>query len=352
MDVFCKRLAFISFIFFFSSSCSNRGNLFMSGIPVSRRVSADTEITLHPYDTITSNALVAASSIVAKVDSFLVFATSSEEYSFIVYNEKTDCVELEFPKKGRGPNEQVFSKISQIRRSNGSVEVDILGLNEHSILTIDLYRSIENKQMEVVRRTELPPNTMYAHFYGNSIACIVLFDEYDYTLQILNATSLERENILLPFGLDVYDPGFITCTWRMKEDGTKCLWAMQWANKFNILDLENLDNSASFSTSRRILPDRVLFDRISDKSPAAVTSYYTTAQVTDDDIFLLYRGVSGEDVNKTKPLEIQNFSWEGIYRNRFLIHDAIDTFIVTEGSDEIYGFSWDESRVYKYSLSL
>ena len=342
-------LAVVCLIFFIMSSCTNNSNLFMSGIAVKSRVKPDVEIMLSSYETITSDALVNARSIVAKIDSFLVFSTASDDYSFIVYNEFSDSIVLMFPNKGRGPDEQIFSIISQIRRNNESVEIDVLGLNEHSVLTIDFYHSIE-QHVDIIRKTELPPNTMYTHSFGEKIAGIVLFDEYDYTLQIFDAESMEREDLMLPFGLSV-DPGFITSTCVMKEDGTKCLWAMQWANKFNILDLGNLDKSASYSTSRRKISDKQLYAGISEMPPASVPVYYSAARVTNDDIYLLFRGFSNEDMDKQNQMEIQNFSWEGHFKYRYLITDIIDSFIVSDDSSTIYGYSWDESKVYKYSLN-
>lgn len=343
-------LASVCMMFFFLTSCSNNSNLFMSGIAVKSRVKPDMEIMLSSYETITSDALVNARGIEAKIDSFLVFSTASEDYSFIVYNENADSIVLMFPNKGRGPDEQILSTITQIRRSDESVEIDVLGLNEHSILTIDFYRSIEQQHVDVIKKTELPQNTMYAHSFGAKIAGIVLFDEFDYTLQFFDAQSMEREDLILPFGLSV-DPGFITSTCVMKEDGTKCLWAMQWANKFNILDLGDLEKSASYCTSRKKISDKQLYASISEMPPASVPVYYSAARVTNNDVFLLYRGFSNEDTDKQKQMQIQRFSWDGHFKNRYLMNCIIDSFIVSEDASLVYGYSWDESKVYKYSLN-
>lgn len=352
MSVVYRRnvvFAFICIMFIFAASCSNKENLFMSGIAIKKRAKPDAEITLSPYESITSATLDIARSIQVKIDSFLVFSTASNAFSFMVYNENADSVVLVFPSKGRGPDEQLLSTITQVRRNNGSVEIDVLGLNEHTILTIDFYRSIAQRHPVVIKRTELPQNTTYAHSFGESLAGIVLFDEYGYTLQVFNAGSMEREDLMIPFGFDV-DLGFVTSTCIMKEDGTKCLWAMRWMNKFNILDLENLNKSASFSTARRIVTDKQLYADISEMHPASVTTYYTGAQVTNSDVFLLYRGFSNDEANNRKQMEIQNFSWEGHFKNRYLIKEIVDSFVVSDDASTVYGYSWDESKIYKYSL--
>lgn len=348
MKVVCKvnytLFAFICMMLL--ASCSNKGNLFMSGIAVKSRVKPDAEITLQPYETFTSDVLYAARRIETKIDSFLIFSTQSADYSFMVYNEKADSVVFEFPNKGRGPDEQILSKITQVRRNNGSVEIDLLGLNEHNMMTIDLYRSIDEQHVVIIKRTELPQNTIYAHSFGESLAGIVLFDEYDYTLQLFDE-KMERTDLILPFGLSV-DPGFITSTCIMKEDGTKCLWAMQWMNKFNILDLDNLSNSASFSTSRKTVSDKQLYASVSEMSPSSVTAYYTAAHATNNSIFLLYMGSPFEDVKRQ--MEIQNIDWDGHFKYRYKIEDTIDSFVVSEDESAVYGYSWDGTRVYKYSL--
>ena len=243
----------------------------------------------------------------------------------------------------------MFSKITQIRHRNDVVEIDVLGLNEHNIYTVDLYRSIEKQHIEIIRKTVVPMNTTYTHLYGNTRACVVLYDEYDYTLQFFNGENMERENLLLPFGMDIYDPGLISSTCIMKDDGTKCLWAMQWMDKFNILDIKNTDKSGSFTTSRKRISDRELFATISEKTPSSVAMFYTTAQVTNDDIYMLYNGFSNDE-SEGEPRQIQNFSWEGKYKRRFIINEKIDSFIVSNDGTMIYGYSWDELKVYKYLL--
>ena len=350
MNVVCrfnyKLFVLICLMFLYLTSCSNEDNFFMSGIAVKSRVKPDAEITLQPYETFSSDDLYAARSIETKIDSFLIFSTKSAEYSFMVYNENAKRVVFKFPNKGRGPDEQILSKITQVRRNNGSVEIDLLGLNEHGIMTIDLYRSIDEQHVAVIKRTELPQNTIYAHSFGESMAGIVLFDEYDYTLQLFNE-DMERTDLILPFGLSV-DPGFITSTCIMKEDGTKCLWAMQWVNKFNILDIDDLSNSASFSTSRKTVSDKQLYASISEMSPSSVTAYYTAAHATNNSVYLLYMGSPFEDVKRQ--MEIQNFDWDGHFKYRYKIEDTIDSFVVSEDESTVYGYAWDESKVYKYSL--
>lgn len=352
MGIARKKIDILSGLFLtllFTTSCSNRSDLFISGIAVQRRVKADAEINLSPSETIASDALFTAKGILAKIDSFLVFSSGSSEYSFLVYNENEDSVVLEFPKKGRGPDEQTVSSITQVRRANGSVEIDILGLNEHSIMTMDFYRSIEKQHVEVIRKTELPPNTTYVHTSDDTVAGIVLFDEYDYSLQLFDVGSMERKGTFLPFSPDA-NSGFITGTCLMKDDGTKCLWAMQWMDKFNILDLNNADRSASYSTSLETMPDLQLYDHIKDMPPASVTAYYTSARVTDSDIYLLYSGFSIDEADKMTQMEIQNFSWDGRYKNRYIISEIIDSFVVSDDGSAIYGYSWNEYKLYKYNL--
>ena len=111
---------FICIMFIFATSCSGKENLFMSGIAVKKRVKPDAEITLFPYEVTTSAVLDVARSIEVKIDSFLVFSTASNAYSFMVYNENADSAVLVFPNKGRGPDEQLLSTITQVRRNNGS----------------------------------------------------------------------------------------------------------------------------------------------------------------------------------------------------------------------------------------
>jgi len=335
------------------TSCSDKGNFFMSGkAPLYVRAKPDAGMTLQPYRTITSDTLYVAGSLVAEIDSFLIFRTrSAADYSFMVYNENADSVVLTFPKKGRGPNELLLSIITRIRRTAESVEIDILGLNEHKILTVDLYRSMEQQKTVVVNQIEMPQNTQDAYSFGESIAGLVLFDEYDYSLQVFNAKTMERERLFLPFGLDV-DPGNITSACIMKEDGTKCLWAMLWMDKFNILDLEDEGKSASFTTSKKTVSDSKLFPIITEMPLEAVKEYYYTARATDNDIFMLYRGFSDvESSQKQLPQEIQNFDWDGHFKNRYVVNEMFGSFVVSEDGSTLYAYASDESKVYVYSLN-
>jgi hypothetical protein len=325
----------------------------MSGkAPLYVRAKPDAGMTLQPYRTITSDTLYVAGSLVAEIDSFLIFRTrSAADYSFMVYNENADSVVLTFPKKGRGPNELLLSIITRIRRTAESVEIDILGLNEHKILTVDLYRSMEQQKTVVVNQIEMPQNTQDAYSFGESIAGLVLFDEYDYSLQVFNAKTMERERLFLPFGLDV-DPGNITSACIMKEDGTKCLWAMLWMDKFNILDLEDEGKSASFTTSKKTVSDSKLFPIITEMPLEAVKEYYYTARATDNDIFMLYRGFSDvESSQKQLPQEIQNFDWDGHFKNRYVVNEMFGSFVVSEDGSTLYAYASDESKVYVYSLN-
>lgn len=347
-----KLIALIMGAMIAAVSCSDKGNFFMSGkAPLYVRAKPDAGMTLQPYRTITSDTLYVAGSLVAKIDSFLIFRTrSAADYSFMVYNENADSVVLTFPKKGRGPNELLLSIITRIRRTAESVEIDILGLNEHKILTVDLYRSMEQQKTVVVNQIEMPQNTQDAYSFGESIAGIVLFDEYDYSLQVFNAKTMERERLFLPFGLDV-DPGNVTSSCIMKEDGTKCLWAMSWMDKFSILDLEDEDKSASFSTSKKTVSDSKLFPVITEMPVESVKEYYYTARATDNDIFMLYRGFSDvESSQKQLPQEIQNFDWDGHFKNRYVVNEMFGSFVVSEDGSTLYAYASDESKVYVYSL--
>ena len=244
----------------------------------------------------------------------------------------------------------LLSIITRIRRTAESVEIDILGLNEHKILTVDLYRSMEQQKTVVVNQIEMPQNTQDAYSFGESIAGVVLFDEYDYSLQVFNARTMERERLFLPFGIDV-DPGNVTSTCVMKDDGTKFLWAMSWMDKFNILDLEDESKSASYTTSRKTVSDRQLFATITEMPLASVKEYYYTARATGNDIFMLYRGFSDEESGqKQLPQEIQKFDWDGHFKNRYVVNEMFGSFVVSEDGTTLYGYVSDESKVYVYSL--
>ena len=345
-------LAFVFIILIIASSCSNKGNFFMSGkAPLHVRVKPDAETVLLPYQTITNDTLYVAESLFAKIDSFLIFRVNEAAgYSFMVFNENTGNVVLGFPKIGRGPGEQILSKLTQVRRNNGTVEIDCLGLSEHSILAVDLYRSIQQQKTVVVNQIDLPQNTMYAYSFGESLAGIVLFDEYDYSLQVFNARTMERERLFLPFGLEV-DPGNVTSVSVMKEDGTKCLWAMSWMDKFNILDLEDEAKSVSYTTSRKTVSDRQLFATITEMPIDSVKDYYCSARAVGDNVYMLYKGSSIEERNQRNlPREIQNFDWDGHFKNRYIVNEKFGSFVVSEDGSTLYGYSSNESKVYVYSL--
>lgn len=347
-----KLIALIMGAMIAAVSCSDKGNFFMSGkAPLHVRVKPDVEMTLRPYKTITSDTLYVAQSLFAKIDSFLFFRVNEAAgYSYMVFNENTGKAVLGFPIIGRGPGEQILSRLTQFRRNNGTVEIDFLGLNENNILTVDLYRSIEQQKTVVIKQVELPQYTRYTFSFAESLAGIVLFDEYDYSLQIFNAETMERERLFLPFGLDV-DPGNVTSSCIMKEDGTKCLWAMAWMDKFNILDLEDEDKSASFSTSRRTVSDRQLFATITQMPIDSVKDYYGNVQAIGDDIFMLYRGFSVEERSqKQQTMEIQNIDWDGHFKNRYIVNEMFSNFVVSEDGTTLYGYVSDESKVYVYSL--
>ena len=347
-----KLIALIMGAMIAAVSCSDKGNFFMSGkAPLYVRAKPDAEMTLQPYRTITSDTLYVAGSLVAKIDSLLIFRVNKATgYSYMVFNENTGNAVLGFPIIGRGPGEQILSSLTQFRRNNGTVEIDFLGLNENNILTVDLYRSIEQQKTVVVNQIEVPKYTQDACSFGESIAGIVLFDEYDYSLQVFNAKTMERERLFLPFGLDV-DPGNVTSDFIMKEDGTKCLWAMLWMDKFNILDLEDEGKSASFTTSKKTVSDSKLFPIITEMPLEAVKEYYYTARATDNDIFMLYRGFSDvESSQKQLPQEIQNFDWDGHFKNRYVVNEMFGSFVVSEDGSTLYAYASDASKVYVYSL--
>lgn len=343
-------LAFVFIILIIASSCSNKGNFFMSGkAPLHIRIKPDAEITLHPYKTITSDTLYVAGGIAAKIDSFLIFrADKAAGYSYMVLNENTGNVVLGFPKIGRGPGEQILSHLTQLRRKDGTVEIDFLGLNEHNLLTVDLYRSIEQQKTVVVNQVDLPQNTMDAYSFGEAVAGVVLFDEYDYSLQVFNAKTMERGRMFLPFGIDV-DPGNVSSTCVMKEDGTKCLWAMGWMDKFDILDLEDEGKSASYTTSKKTVSDRQLFATITKMPLDSVRTYYCDAMAIDNDIFMLYISYEGQG-QKHWAREIQNFDWDGHFKNRYIVNEIFGSFVVSEDGSTLYASDPDEPKVYVYSL--
>ena len=345
-----KQVALILGAMVAAMSCSGEGNFFMSGkAPLRVREKPDAEMTLHPFRTITSDTLYVAGGSAAKIDRCLIFrANKASGYSYMVFNENSGEAVMGFPKIGRGPGEQILSHLTQVRRNNGIVEIDFLGLNEHNLLTVDLYRSIEQQKTVVVNQVDLPQNTMDAYSFGESVAAIVLFDEYDYALQVFNAKTMERERLFLPFGLDV-DPGNVSSNCIMKEDGTKCLWAMSWMDKFNILDLEDESESASYTTCRKTVSDRQLFATITKMPIDSVRSYYCNAQAIDDDIFMLY--ISDEGPGRKKwPREIQNFDWDGHFKNRYIVNEVFGSFVVSEDGSTLYAPDPDEPKVYVYSL--
>lgn len=306
---------------------------------------------VQPADSIKGSALEGVIGVGSVEDSIAILFLPEDSYVCRAVNMNTlDYVDL--INVGRGPNEIISGLFSAKRKVEGATLIDIVALNEHYIMTIDLGRTMSDKQISVVETTPLYPTARGSFIVDDQVLSKVVMDEDGayYSLKMFDSKTMAVNRTDYIFGKDEFvaynDPLFVSCN-RIKPDRTRLCMGMFFFDEIEIYDIEGL-NHISCTTDKHSKSGSII-KKMKDGGQFGECLYYKCVDVTNDYIYALHYGFEYEEIDSAPLVHLHVFSWDGVLEDMFAVAEPLTTIAVSEDGRTMYGWT-DNEVLYKYIL--
>ena len=335
----------LSAVFVFSS-CNGNQRVFQIGESIVSRI-PDVEKTLTASETFTGPCFEGSYSVYTISDSVLVLNIREDNHIFRAFNTRNNSY-VDFMGKGRGPKEFVTGSISGVRTINNTILIDIVGINEQVLYSIDFNSTIKEGKTVIRERLDLLPETMSTYIIGDDLLSEVYNDDDIISLKLYNKNNRIVSRMEQPFGGDEYlavcQP-LLGSVKRVKPDGALFSMAMIYFNEVNIFDIKG-NNHMSVSITKHTNDLSIVNDYLKNGHTDQI--YYWGGDVSDDAIYALYYNCDIGLIEDTLPV-IHVFSWDGQLKAIYHLNESLRSITVSKDGRSLYGVSWDEV-IYKYDL--
>lgn len=295
-----------------------------------------------------------------KLDSLFIF-TVKQDTIFKVFDLNERFIGG-FARIGRGPGElELPTYVPDVRRYNNKME--LLIFNQHMAVAtlIDLEKSIKEEKIIPSKEIEFPkelrgamPTDMYMlsdynligtyddKFYGrldnkrggfiynSELKSFELFDLKNYTVV---------PDLLLP------SVNINARSSKISPDRTKMALAHLYAPVLEIVDIRTKEVKTIYHTDER--KEQYRSEDVVDDN---LIEYYDFMDVTNDNIYVLYRGekYSGE----SRGCLVKVFDWNGAFLREYSISKKYDLskFFVDGKNNILYGQSYNNDALYKFKM--
>ena len=308
-----------------------------------------------PQTPVCSDVIVANDSVmllynyaVSDKNSSFYQAYSLEDYSYIG----------EFIKHGRGPGELLGPDLSGTYRTgkDGRTKCYILDLMLGQSFCFDLSASIKERRNLINKLSDLPPNTLYALPYHDSLQFIMNVENDNLQCHIIDRNAVKLKTVkLYPENISAerHIAQFGNCVCLNQRQETVSM-AMIGIPQVNYLDLEkgtlfSIAVDRKYKDWKQILTSATDMNRYMES-----TQYYNDAASAQDYIFAVYTNRKIEDImNRTRelPVHIHIFDWRGVFLYDLIINEDISRIDYDSKRKHLYGLNVNEGRIYRYDLS-
>lgn len=300
-----------------------------------------------PSDSLVGDVLYGVIGIPCIVDSLVILSLHQLSHSYRAVNLH-DHSYVDFLNRGRGPEEMTTGFFSAVRKTDSATFLDITGLNEQVLYSIDMDLTLKSGTTIVREKTELLPAATVSYKTGNLILSEMLYDADYYSFKLYNTNQVIIKTDQ-PFGEDpqiaIYQPLYNAAR-RIKPDGTRLSLAMACFDEVNIYDIMG-DKHLSVSTRRRTEDSRIVKEVMST-GRMSTHVFYWSSSVTEDSIYALYYDCMSSEMERTCP-SVHVFSWDGTLKAVYHVGRSLSSIAVDEDEKTLYGLSWDEV-IYTFKL--
>ncbi|MEO9887517.1 MAG: hypothetical protein ABJR05_09070 [Balneola sp.] len=297
---------------------------------------------------------------VNKIDSLFIF-TVEQDTIFKVFDKDEEHLGS-FSRVGRGPGElELVTYVPDLRWGNGSVELLIFNQQTLVATTIDLMQSIKEEKIVPSKETEFPkelrgamPTDMYMLSDNNFIGTYDdrFYKQLDnkrggfiYNSETENFELFELKNYTVVPNQLLPSININARSSKISPDRTKIALAHLYAPVLEVVDIATKKVKTIYHTDERKTQYRSE-DLIDDN----LIEYYDFIDVTNDKIYVLYRGEKYSE--KSRDCIIKVFDWEGRLLNEYSISKKYDLskFFTDEKNKILYGQSYTKDALYKFKL--
>ena len=331
---------------FVFSSCNSNQRVFQIGESLVSRI-PDVEKTITASETFTGPCFEGSYSVYTISDSVLVLNIRNDNHIFRAFNTRNNSY-VDFMGKGRGPDEVVTGSISGVRTINDTILIDVVGINEQILYSIDFNSTIKEGKTVIRERMDLIPETMSTFILGDDLLSEVIYDDDIFSLKLHNRKSQIVSRMEQPFGGDEYlavCQTLLGSVKRVKPDGALFCMAMIYFNEVNIFDIKG-NNHISVSISKHTNDLSIVSDYLKNGHTNHI--YYWGGEVSDNAIYALYYNCDIGLIEDTLPV-IHVFSWDGQLKAIYHLNESLRSITISKDGRSLYGVSWDEV-LYRYEL--
>lgn len=301
-----------------------------------------------------SDVIVAADSVMLLYDN-VPFDNNSSFYK--AYSTEDLSYLGEFVRQGRGPGELLGPDLSGACRSkDGRTKCYILDLMLGQSFWFDLSGSIAERQNIINKLSDLPPNTLYALPYRDSLQFIMNVEDDNFLCNIINRNADKLRTFrLYPENIpaEQHIAQFGNCVALNQERGIASL-VMIGIPQINYLDLEN-GTVFSVAVDRQYKNwEQILSSATDMHKYMESTQYYNDAASAQDCIFALYTNRKIEDIMRRThdmPVHVHIFDWDGNFLYDLTVRENISRIDYDSRRKYLYGLDVNYGKIYRYDLS-
>lgn len=341
-----KSSFFVFFLTAFLISCGSNHRVFLIGREIVSK-KPEVEKTITPSVVISGPNMIGGYGLHTVSDSILVLNIKDENHLYRAINLRNDQC-LDFLGKGRGPGEVITGGFSRVRTTKDSIFLDIYGINEHVLYTLDFNETLKGGSDVIRDKVELLPEAMTSFKIGEEILSEVVYDDDIFSLKLYDSKDHNVFRVINPYGRDEFlaycDP-ILQSLKGVKPDETRLSMVMMFFNEVNIIDITG-DQHISVSVSKHTKDLGIIQRFLKDRTSSHV--YYWGATVSEEAIFALFYDCGLESIEDIQP-EIHVFSWDGKLMAVYHLKESLRDITISNDGRTLFGLSWDEI-IYQYDL--
>ena len=305
---------------------------------------------------------LACSDVIVANDSVLLlynYVSSYKNSSFYQAYSLGDYSYLgEFVRQGRGPGELLGPDLSGTYRSekDDRTKCYILDLMLGQSFCFDLSMSIKERRNIIDKLSDLPPNTLYALPYQDSLQFIMNVENDNFQCHIIDQDAVKSKTFRLypeNISAEKHIAQFGNCICLNQRKNTVSM-VMTGIPQVNYLDLEK-GTVFSIAVDRNYKDwKQILISATNINQYMESMQYYNDATSALDYIIAVYTHRKIEDiVNRTQglPVHIHIFDWDGNFLYDLTVNENISRIDFDSKRKHLYGLDINEGKIYRYDLS-
>lgn len=275
-------------------------------------------------------------------------AYSLEDYSFLG----------EYVVHGRGPDEFLAPNMFGEYRPDGEDRVFayIFDMMRSQSYGFDLYGSITDRKTIIRKISDLPPNTLYAAPYRDSLHFIMDIEDDRLLCHVIDDKSVKlktynlyRDEVSAERSLSQLS----NCV-NVNHDRGLVALVMIGIPQINFLDLQDGHIHTSAVDRQYRNWRKLIAAAYNTNLMLEAKEYYVNATSTSDKIIALYSDMTiGDIINRSgwHSPHIHIFNWEGDFQYDLSVKENISKIAYDSRRKVLYGLDVNEGRLYRYDVA-